>query len=141
MPVYVPMSASPFFYRLTDGIRVTVRPVYLREQSDPAARHYVFAYFVRIENVGERAARLLSRRWLIHDEAGEDTEVVGDGVVGEQPRIEGGRVHEYQSFCVLKSGAGYMEGEYFFVRDDGSFFTAAIPRFPLSAASSPGLAS
>ena len=136
---------SPFFYRMSNGIRITVRPVYLREQSDPAAQHYVFAYFVRVENVSDRPAQLLSRRWLIHDEIGEDTEVVGDGVVGEQPLIPPTRVHEYQSFCVLKSGEGYMEGQYFFVRatgeGEGETFTADIPRFTLSATASPSLPS
>jgi ApaG protein len=136
---------TPFFYRMSSGIRITVRPVYLRDQSDPAAQHYVFAYFVRVENVGDRPAQLLSRRWLIHDEIGEDTEVVGDGVVGEQPVIPPGRVHEYQSFCVLKSGEGYMEGQYFFVRatgdDGGETFTADIPRFILSATGSPSFPS
>lgn len=132
---------SPFFYRLTNSIRVTVRPVYLRDRSDPAAQHYVFAYFVRVENVGEHAVQLLSRRWLIHDEIGEDTEVVGDGVVGEQPDIQPGRVHEYQSFSILKSGEGFMEGEYFFARPDGTTFAADIPRFILSATTSPTLPS
>ncbi len=132
---------SPFFYRLTNSIRVTVRPVYLRDRSDPAAQHYVFAYFVRIENVGEASVQLLSRRWLIHDEAGEDTEVVGDGVVGEQPAIAPGTVHEYQSFSILKSGEGFMEGEYFFIRSDGTSFAAEIPRFVLSATRSPTLPS
>lgn len=135
------MTAKPFFYRLSQGIRVTVRPVYLRDQSDPAAQHYVFAYFVRIENVGDEAAQLLSRRWLIHDEIGEDTEVVGDGVVGEQPVITPGAVHEYQSFCVLRSGEGYMEGQYHLVRPDGTRFDAEIPRFRLSASESPSLPS
>jgi ApaG protein len=133
------MTATPFFHRLTHGIRVTVRPVYLRDQSDPAAQHYVFAYFVRIENVGDEAAQLLSRRWLIHDDIGEDTEVVGDGVVGEQPLIQSGQVHEYQSFCVLKSGEGYMEGEYHFVRPNAEAFDADIPRFTLSATELPSL--
>lgn len=135
------MSARPLFHRITHGIRVTVRPAYLRDQSDPAAAHYVFAYFVRIENVADTPARLVSRRWLIHDAAGDDTEVVGDGVVGEQPRIPPGGVHEYQSFCVLKSGEGYMEGEYRFIRDDGSTFAAMIPRFTLSAEPSSGFRS
>ena len=135
------MTAAPFFYKLTGDIRVTVRPLYLRDQSDPAAQHYVFAYFVRVENVGAISAQLLSRRWLIHDEIGEDTEVVGDGVVGEQPLIRAGGVHEYQSFCVLKSGEGYMEGEYFFTRPDGDTFSAAIPRFTLSRLESPSLPS
>ncbi len=136
---------SAFFYRMSNDIRVTVRPVYLRDQSDPAAQHYVFAYFVRVENVGDRSVQLLSRRWLIHDDIGEDVEVVGDGVVGEQPLIPPASVHEYQSFCVLKSGEGFMEGQYFFVRagrdDSGETFTADIPRFTLSATGSPSFPS
>src|SRR4051812_27329307 len=128
--------AQPFYYRETNGIRVTVRPVYLKEQSEPAARHFVFAYFVRIENVGSVPAQLVSRRWLIHDSIGEDTEVEGEGVVGEQPTIATGNVHEYQSFCILKSSEGYMEGHYNFLRADGSTFQAVIPRFLLSASES-----
>ncbi len=132
---------NTFFYKLSHGIRVTVRPVYMRAESDPAAQHYLFAYFVRIENVGDIAAQLLSRRWLIHDEIGEDTEVVGDGVVGEQPLITPGSVHEYTSYSVLKSGEGYMEGQYFFVRTDATTFAADIPRFVLSATESPSFPS
>jgi ApaG protein len=132
------MPGRPFFYKETHGMRVTVRPLYLPEQSRPAQRHYVFAYFVRIENIGEQAAQLLTRRWLIHDSVGEDTEVEGEGVVGEQPLIHPGQVHEYQSFCVLKSADGYMEGQYFFVRKDRSRFTADVPRFQLRAEGASG---
>ncbi|HJR62627.1 MAG TPA: Co2+/Mg2+ efflux protein ApaG [Gemmatimonadaceae bacterium] len=128
----------PFYYRETDGIRVTVQPLFVRNQSRPARGHYVFAYFVRIENVGANAAQLLRRRWLIHDSIGEDTEVEGEGVVGQQPRIEPGEVHEYESFCVLKSPSGYMEGSYLFVRPDGSEFDARIPRFLLDASEAGG---
>lgn len=124
----------PFYYRETLGIRVTVRPTYLREQSRPWQRQFVFAYAVRIENVGAAGAQLLSRRWLIHDSTGDDSEVVGEGVVGEQPHLPPGQAHEYQSFCVLKSPRGHMEGQYYFVRDDGTHFEAAIPRFELDAA-------
>src|SRR5476649_282667 len=106
------MSATgTLFYKITDGIRVTVRPVYLPEQSIPEQQQFVYAYFVRIENVGSRAAQLLSRRWRIHDSIGEYTEVAGEGVVGEQPLLAPGGVHEYQSFCVLKSRSGHMEGQ------------------------------
>ncbi len=135
------MSRRPFFYRETEGIRITVRPLYLPDQSSPARRHFVFAYFIRIENVAAQAAQLLTRRWLIHDSIGEDTEVEGDGVVGEQPLLAPGTVHEYQSFCVLRSRSGWMEGHYTFVRDDGSDFRAFIPRFELEATTEPsGLA-
>jgi ApaG protein len=125
-------KARTFFYRETEGIRITVRPVYVPEKSQPAERHYVFAYFVRIENVGKRPAKLLSRRWQIHDSIGQDSEIEGEGVIGEQPLIPPGQVHEYQSFCVLKSPSGHMEGEYRFARPDGSRFEAFIPRFILS---------
>ncbi|HEU4327633.1 MAG TPA: Co2+/Mg2+ efflux protein ApaG [Roseiflexaceae bacterium] len=128
------MPVRPFYYRETHGIRVFVRPVYLPDHSQPEQRNYVFAYFVRIENIDRRTVQLLARRWQIHDSIGEDYEVVGDGVVGEQPVLEPGQVHEYQSFCVLKSSSGHMEGSYrFFVSDDHSTFEAAIPRFDLTA--------
>ena len=126
-----------FYYRLSNGMRITVRPAFIADQSVPTERQFTFAYLVRIENVGTRPAQLLARRWHIHDDAGEDTEVVGDGVVGEQPLIVPGGVHEYQSFCVLKSRSGYMEGEYFFQAEDDRF-ACDIPRFALVADEWPG---
>ncbi|MBL0940958.1 MAG: Co2+/Mg2+ efflux protein ApaG [Gemmatimonadaceae bacterium] len=122
-----------FYYRNTAGIRITVRPSYLRERSNPLLGQFVFAYHIRIENVSEQAAQLRTRRWLIHDDAVGDTVVEGEGVVGEQPHLLPGQVHEYRSFCVLKSPSGWMEGSYRFVRDDGSSFHAAIPRFVLAS--------
>ncbi len=127
---------SAFYYRITDEIRITVRPSYLPGQSRPSLGHFVFAYSVRIENVGAEPAKLLTRLWRIHDSVGlgEDHEVKGDGVVGEQPWIEPGQVHDYQSYCILKSPNGYMEGHYEFVRESGVRFLAFIPRFDLDAA-------
>ncbi|HET7232427.1 MAG TPA: Co2+/Mg2+ efflux protein ApaG [Longimicrobium sp.] len=119
------------YYRITDGIRVTVQPFFLDEHSNPAARRHVFAYHVRIENVGTQAAQLVWRHWYIHDPVGGDSEVEGEGVVGEQPLLEPGTVHEYQSFCVLQGPEGSMEGFYELVRPDGTRFRAAIPRFVL----------
>ena len=123
----------PFYYRETEGIRITVRPVYVEDQSMPVLRRYVFVYFIRIENVSHRVVQLLSRHWYIHDSIGEDYEVAGDGVVGEQPTLQPGGVHEYNSFCILKSPNGHMEGRYRFVSDDDALFDAAIPRFLLVA--------
>jgi ApaG protein len=127
------MKLPPFFYRETQGIRVSVRPFYLRDESKPERGQFVFGYAVRIENIGREPAQLLRRRWLIHDSIGEDTEVEGEGVIGEQPMIEPGRIHEYRSFCILKSPSGYMEGQYYFVRADSTPFAADIPRFILDA--------
>ncbi|MFP5356457.1 MAG: Co2+/Mg2+ efflux protein ApaG [Gemmatimonadota bacterium] len=125
-------------HRITDGIRITARPAYVAGRSNPGARQFVFTYRIRIENIGAHAARLMTRRWLIHDEGATDTIVEGDGVIGEQPRIAPGKAHEYSSFCVLTSPVGWMEGSYHFVRDDGSEFDAIIPRVSLVAESDGG---
>ncbi len=127
------MARAPFYYCETEGLRITVRPTYLPRQSREGEGQFVFSYVVRIENVGPSPAKLLARRWTIHDSIGEVTEVEGEGVVGEQPLIGPGRVHEYRSFCVLKSRRGWMEGQYFLVRPDGTPFSAWIPRFDLTA--------
>lgn len=121
-----------FFYRISEGIRITVRPTYSVEHSDPRRNYYVFIYQIRIENVGTAPAQLLWRHWYIHDPVAGDQEVEGEGVVGVQPRLEPGEVHEYESYCVLRAPDGHMEGYYEFVRPDGSTFRAEIPRFELT---------
>lgn len=129
------MSEVPqnFFYRQTEGIRITARPSYEREASRPALGQYKFSYHIRIENVGTSAAQLRTRRWLIHDPVGGDNIIEGEGVIGVQPHLLVGQVHEYTSYCVIEGPSGWMEGSYRFVRDDGSSFLAAIPRFQLNA--------
>lgn len=117
----------------TEGIRVRVEPRYSLADSDPQDGTFVFSYRIEMANEGADAARLLFRFWRIHDAAGEDTEVEGEGVVGEQPHLEPGQAHRYRSFCVLKSPTGYMEGFYTFERSDGTRFRVTVPRFHLRA--------
>ena len=74
----------------TRGISVTVKPIYLEDQSSPAEGHFVWAYHVRIENRGEETVQLRRRYWKITDGRGQVQEVRGPGVVGEQPVL--GRV-------------------------------------------------
>ncbi|MCL4149433.1 UNVERIFIED_CONTAM: hypothetical protein GTU68_012381, partial [Idotea baltica] len=81
----------------TEGIRIRVGAQYLPNQSNPEQSHYSFAYRVQIENVGDRAAQLISRKWIILDGDNECREVRGPGVVGEQPRLEPGERFEYMS--------------------------------------------
>jgi len=122
-----------WYEKETEGIRVAVRPNFSMARSEPAEGTYVFSYRVRVTNVGGDAAQLLFRYWNIHDSAGDDSVVEGEGVVGEQPTLLPDQDHEYRSFCVLRSPAGYMEGYYTFQRADGSRFRAVIPRFQLTA--------
>ncbi len=116
---------------VTEGIRVQVRSEYRPDRSAPATKRYLFTYTVRISNEGDAPAKLLSRHWIITDANGEHEEVVGEGVVGQQPRLKAQEAFEYTSFCVLKTPHGSMRGTYQMVRDDGSSFEARIAPFSL----------
>jgi ApaG protein len=122
-------TETRLFHRITKGIRITARPLWLPDESDPPAGQFVFGYRIRIENTGAQPVQLITRRWLIHDDVEGDSVVEGEGVVGQQPHLAPGEVHEYASYCVLKSPTGWMEGSYHFVRADGTTVDAAIPRF------------
>lgn len=118
----------------TEGITVTVRPIYLDSRSDLVGGRFVFGYFVRIENEGLEEVQLLRRHWLIRETGGKVQEVEGEGVIGQQPFIPPGGAHEYNSFCVLHDFEGSMEGTYLMQRPSGVRFRVAIPRFDLRAA-------
>lgn len=119
---------------ITGGIRVRVESVHVPEHSDPEQSRYVFAYRVLLRNEGEEPATLRARHWIITDARGHVEEVRGPGVVGQNPRIEPGRSHEYQSFSVLKTARGSMHGTFQMVRDDGEEFDAEIATFVLKTA-------
>jgi ApaG protein len=116
-------------------VTVSVRPVYLDGKSDVLGGRFVFAYFIRIENHGDDEVQLLRRRWQITDATGAVQEVEGAGVVGRQPVIAPGEVHEYHSYCVLPTFTGSMEGTFLMQRENGDRFQAQIPRFYLHAMS------
>jgi len=120
------------YEKSTEGIRVKVSPTYSWADSVPDSGTFVFLYQISMQNEGSVAAQLLFRHWRIHDAVGHDSTVDGEGVVGEQPVLEPGGSHEYRSYCVLQSPAGYMEGYYTFVRDGGEQFRVEVPRFHLN---------
>lgn len=120
---------------VTEGIRITVRPVFMDGQSDALQRKFVFAYFIRIENHTLRPVQLLRRHWFIRHSNGRFEEVEGEGVVGKQPFIRPGAHHEYNSFCILETMEGSMEGTYLMQRESGELFRVTIPKFTLRAMS------
>ncbi len=126
-----PVITPPVSTALTSGIRIHVKSEFRPDRSAPAAGRFLFAYTVRISNEGDVPAKLVSRHWIITDAEGGKEEVVGDGVVGQQPRLESGESFEYTSFCILKTPHGSMRGTYQLVRDDGAAFEAAIAPFTL----------
>lgn len=121
------------YQRTTQGIRVSVQPRFSLAQSDPSEGRFVFLYHVLMENQSAEPAQLLFRHWRIHEAGGTDSVLDGEGVVGEQPLLMPGSKHEYQSFCILRSPVGFMEGYYTFAGADGEEFQVEVPRFQLSA--------
>ncbi|HEY1070770.1 MAG TPA: Co2+/Mg2+ efflux protein ApaG [Thermomonas sp.] len=105
---------------------------FLDDQSAPEEGRYVFAYTIHIRNQGKVPARLLGRHWLITDGNGNVREVVGEGVVGEQPWLRPGEGFEYTSGAVLETDIGTMRGSYDMLADDGTRFAAPIPAFTLA---------
>lgn len=118
---------------VTRSIRVTVKPVYLDEQSSPGDNHFVWAYHVRIENEGADVVQLRSRHWRITDSFGRVQEVRGAGVVGEQPVLKPGKAFEYTSGTPLPTPSGIMAGTYQMEMPDGSQFDIEIPAFSLDS--------
>jgi len=111
---------------------ISVRPEYLEAQSDPDATQFIFAYHIKIRNIGIKSAKLLRRHWVITDADNKVEEIHGDGVIGEQPLIEPNGEHEYSSFCILATPLGCMHGSYHMLGEDGCEFTANIPIFTLA---------
>ncbi len=122
------------YVAITEGIQVSVRPLYLADETNLMEKRFVFGYFVRIENHTSEEVQLLRRQWFIYDGHGRCREVEGRGVVGKQPIIQPGGAHEYGSYCVLPTFEGAMEGFYLMERPNGERFRVAIPRFTLRAA-------
>ena len=118
----------------TRGIEVSVHAVYLEDQSDPDLGSWVWAYRVRIANVGAETVQLLRRTWRITDARGRLQVVQGDGVVGEQPVLEPGEAFEYTSGTPLETPSGIMVGQYHMIATvSGESFDADIPAFSLDS--------
>jgi ApaG protein len=116
----------------TNGITVSVFPNYLSDHSNPAHGIFIFSYTILIENGSPYTVQLLRRRWVIFDSNNTTREVTGDGVVGMQPTLAPGQIHEYSSFCELRTNIGRMEGQYTMLRlSDDALFEVEIPAFQL----------
>ncbi|MCL2894143.1 Co2+/Mg2+ efflux protein ApaG [Brenneria tiliae] len=111
---------------------VQVQSFYVESQSLPDEERFVFAYTITVRNLGRHEVRLLGRYWLITNANGHQTEVQGEGVVGEQPVIPPGGEFQYTSGTVLETPLGTMEGHYQMIDHQGNAFQVAIPVFRLA---------
>jgi ApaG protein len=121
---------SPSVSSVTEGIQVSVRTTWLREESDPERDHYVFAYEITITNQSPYTVQLLRRTWHIQDAIGRKRMVKGEGVVGQKPVLAPGQAHTYVSGCNFQEPVGQMKGHFVFLRNaDKGEFEVRIPNF------------
>jgi len=114
------------------NIKVTVGSQYIEAESNPEANRFVFAYTITIENMGNIAAKLLSRHWIITDANNRVQEVKGKGVIGEQPYLRPGDSFQYTSGTMMETPVGSMQGTYQMIADDEYHFDAIIEPFTLA---------
>ncbi len=127
------LPLAPSYSSQSQDIRVTVFPIYLDSQSAPDENHYLWAYHVRIENMGTAPVQLKNRHWEITDSFGRTQIINGAGVVGEQPLIQPGENYEYTSGTPLTTPSGIMVGHYSMSRHDGEMFSVDVPAFSLDS--------
>ena len=125
---------SDNFSRTTRDIQVSVRSFFLADQSRPEEGKFMWAYRIRIENLGREPVQLLRRTWHITDAHGRVQTVKGAGVIGQQPVLEPGETFEYTSGTPLETPSGFMTGVYHMVVPaSGETFDVAIPAFSLDS--------
>lgn len=118
----------------TRSLRVSVRSFYLTDQSRPEDNHHVWAYRVRIENLGAEPVQLLRRTWHITDSLGRTQTIRGDGVIGQQPVLDPGESFEYTSGTPLDTPSGFMSGLFHMITSsDGEAFDITVPAFSLDS--------
>jgi ApaG protein len=124
---------APMSEAVTNDIRVEVLSRHAPEHSRSLQGEWVFQYTVRITNRGLDTVQLISRHWIITDALDHVEEVVGPGVVGEQPVLAPGESYKYSSWCPLKTPTGMMRGTYQMVGANGQQFDIEVAPFGLKA--------
>ncbi len=121
------------YTKTTNEICVTITPHFLEEETNPEMQRFVWAYHVKIENLGGVKVKLIKRKWIITDSQGIIETVEGEGVVGEQPELEPGDSYEYTSGVPLTTPSGFMTGHYYMTTEFEETIDVEIPTFSLDS--------
>ena len=118
--------------KISEGVEITVETFYQAGYSNPTNNEFMFAYRITIDNHNPFSIQLINRHWSIYDSNGEQRNVDGAGVVGEQPILKKGEHFIYTSGCNLRSEMGKMEGYYTMENlNSKQQFRVKIPSFDL----------
>jgi ApaG protein len=104
---------------VSEGVRCSIRTLYVPAQSDPQQDFFLFAYEITFDNERQQQVQLRTRHWRIVDSRGHLEQVVGPGVVGKEPVLLPGEVFTYQSFSRLRTKSGVMRGTFTFDVEGG----------------------
>ena len=120
----------PTPYReITDNILVEAFPSFVPDQSVPEQDKFLYAYNIKISNLGKTKVKLLKRHWIIRDGKKRERFVNGEGVVGKQPELSPHQGFSYSSFCPLETPTGNMRGKFQMQDENGNTFWVTVPLF------------
>lgn len=118
--------------KISEGIEISIETYYQADYSNPLKSDFMFAYRITIDNLNPFTVQLISRCWNIYDSNGEQRNVEGEGVVGEQPVLKQGEHFTYTSGCHFNTEIGKMYGYYIMENQNSKQrFKVNIPPFNL----------
>lgn len=124
------LRLSAVYRETTNDVRVTVIPFCLgcwRKEDN----NYWWRYCVRLENLGERAVKVIDKHLLVFSNTGSLDRL---NVKPLEERIElspGSRVYQYNCLISLKAPSGQVWGSYTMVKEDGTKLDCVIPPFAM----------
>jgi len=119
---------------ITKGVGVTVRSSFRGTSGKKQLFKYIFDYEVTIQNFNDHEVQIMNRYWFIFGSNLKISEINGEGVVGQTPKLKKNEKFSYASCTFLTAEMGYMEGYYGVLNlEDKKIFEVDIPRFELIA--------
>lgn len=100
---------NEFLVSQTDGIIVSACPV-LVDENKSLKDHFMWGYYLCIENNSDRKIQLVGKNWNITDDCGNSFSDTTAGFKGELPELEPGECFEFTSEAPLKSAHAVFYG-------------------------------
>ena len=79
------------YVAVTHRVKVTVKPTFEPERSDPEERRYFWRYDIEIANLGDKSVTLIERHWRITDAKAGNRKCAGRASSASSRRLSPGR--------------------------------------------------
>ncbi len=118
-------------FRELEDLRVRIdKVVYMPHLQATPEQPHPFVYFITIDNQSAETVTINGRKWIVTDAHGRQDVFLGDGVVGEFPRLEPGEHFSYNSYHTIGSDS-VAEGAFIGISDAGEIVVVRIPQFEM----------